>query len=151
MASPPPVYSVTDSRLSILIGRIPKFTPVSAYMCNVVPWFPYSQLIALRVAALVRQCLLGWAPSYLCDLCLWHCGSSSSSTGGELLVMQARSSVGLHQAFLVAGPPFGMGFPWSYVCCRWVIYLSSINHLDLCSLAVAGLGVPLSRYIEGAL
>src|SRR5688572_24376841 len=51
-----------------LIGHLPKYTPVSAYMRDVLHWLPDSQRISYRVDALVWRCLLGCAPSYLSDL-----------------------------------------------------------------------------------
>ena len=52
-----------------LIGRIPKYASVSAYMRDVLHWLPASQRISYRIAALVWRCLAGCAPSYLSDLC----------------------------------------------------------------------------------
>src|SRR5688572_2822782 len=48
-----------------LIGRIPKYASVSAYMRDVLHWLPASQRISYRIAALVWRCLAGCAPSYL--------------------------------------------------------------------------------------
>src|SRR5688572_24017820 len=52
-----------------LIGRIPKFGSVSAYMRDVLHWLPVVQRISYRIAALVSRCILGCAPSDLHDLC----------------------------------------------------------------------------------
>src|SRR6218665_1022524 len=52
-----------------LVGRIPKFGRVSAYMRDVLHWLPYPQRIVYRVAALVRRCMEGLAPPYLREQC----------------------------------------------------------------------------------
>jgi len=36
---------------------------------EVLHWLPFSQGISYRIASLVLRCLVGQAPSYLCDLC----------------------------------------------------------------------------------
>ena len=92
-----------------LIGHIPKYAPVSAYMRDVLHWLPASQRISYRIAALVWRCLTGSAPSYLYDLCrpvsdLASRRALRSSTKGELLVPRARSSVRQRRAFSVVGP-----------------------------------------------
>ena len=78
-----------------LIGRIPKFGSVSAYMRHVLHWLPVAQRIPYWVAALVSRCILGCAPSYLCDLCrpvsdvVAH-RALCSATMGQLLIPRAR-------------------------------------------------------------
>src|SRR6218665_3462280 len=52
-----------------LIGRIPKYGSVSAYMRDTLHWLPIAQRICYRIAVLVWWCLLGSAPGYLCELC----------------------------------------------------------------------------------
>ena len=52
-----------------LIGRIPKYGSVSAYMRDMLHWLPIAQRISYRIAVLVWRCLLGSAPGYLCELC----------------------------------------------------------------------------------
>ena len=52
-----------------LVGRIPKFGRVSAYMRDVLHWLPYKRRIVYRVAALVRRCMEGLAPPYLPEQC----------------------------------------------------------------------------------
>ena len=92
-----------------LVGRLPKFAPVSAYMRDVLHWLPVSQRISYRIAAVVSRCVLGCAPSYLRDLC---CPVSDvaarrvlrSSARGELLVPRARLAIRQRRAFSVVGP-----------------------------------------------
>src|SRR6218665_2922680 len=52
-----------------LIGHIPKYASVSAYVHDVLHWLPLSQRILYRISALVWQAVTGCAPSYLTDLC----------------------------------------------------------------------------------
>src|SRR6218665_994443 len=52
-----------------LVGRIPKFGRVSAYIWDVLHWLQYPQRIVYRVAALVRRCMEGLAPPYLWEQC----------------------------------------------------------------------------------
>jgi len=94
-----------------LIGHIPKYAPVSAYMRDVLYWLPASQRISYRIAAQV--CLAvshGYsALSYLSDLCRPVSDFAShralrSSTKGELLVLWTRFLVRQRIAFSVVGP-----------------------------------------------
>src|SRR6218665_603784 len=48
-----------------LIGHIPKYASVSAYMRDVLHWLPVSQRILYRISALVWRSVTGCAPSYL--------------------------------------------------------------------------------------
>jgi len=52
-----------------LVGRIPKFGRVSAYMRDVLHWLPYPQRIVYCVTALVRHCMEGLALPYLREQC----------------------------------------------------------------------------------
>jgi len=45
-----------------LVGRLPKFSPITAYMRDVLHWLPISQRIQYRIAALVSRCVLRYAP-----------------------------------------------------------------------------------------
>ena len=94
-----------------LIGRIPKYDHISAYMRDVLHWLPLKQRIEYRTAALVWRCMLGLAPAYLSELCY---SSSSLSTRslrslrsaeqGLLTVPFARTSTKQNRAFSVVGP-----------------------------------------------
>ena len=92
-----------------LIGHVPKFSPVSAFMRDVLHWLPMQQRISYRIAALVSRCVAGFAPSYLRDLC---CPVSlvparrvlRSATRGELMVPRARLTSVQHRAFAMVGP-----------------------------------------------
>jgi len=50
-----------------LVG--PRFGRVSGCMRDVLHWIPYPQRTVYRVAALVRRCMEGLAPSYLREHC----------------------------------------------------------------------------------
>src|SRR5688572_26034959 len=89
-----------------LIGRLPKFSPVSAYIRDVLHWLPMSQRISYRTAAVVSRCALRCAPSYLRDLCRPVSDVAArralrSATRGELLVLRAGWQ---RRAFSVVGP-----------------------------------------------
>src|SRR6218665_350071 len=92
-----------------LVGRLPKFSPITAYMRDVLHWLPISQWIQYRITALVSWCVIRCAPSYLRDLC---CPVSvlaarrvlRSAAMGELLVPRARLAIMQRRAFSVVGP-----------------------------------------------
>src|SRR6218665_1010137 len=52
-----------------LVGRLPKFASITAYMRDVQHWLPISQRIQYRIIAIDSRYVLRCAPSYLCDLC----------------------------------------------------------------------------------
>src|SRR6218665_3904218 len=92
-----------------LIGHIPKYASVSAYMRDVLHWLPVSLCILYRISALVWRSVTGCAPSYLTDLCrpvsdLASHRALRSSARGELLVPRARSALKQRRAFSVIGP-----------------------------------------------
>jgi hypothetical protein len=99
-----------------LIGRLPKFSPVSAYIRDVLHWLPISQRISYRTAAVVSRCVLGCAPSYLRDLCrpvsdVVARRALRSVTTGQLLVPRARLTARQRRAFSVVGPSIWNGLP----------------------------------------
>jgi len=49
-----------------LVGRLPKFASITAFMRDVLHWLPISQRIRYRITAMVSRCVLRYAPSYLC-------------------------------------------------------------------------------------
>jgi hypothetical protein len=99
-----------------LIGRIPKFGSVSAYMRDVLHWLPVAQRIPYRIAALVSRCIVGCAPSYLRDLCrpvsdVVARRALRSATTGQLLVPRARLAARQRRAFSIAGPSIWNDLP----------------------------------------
>ena len=63
-----------------------------------------------------------------------------------MLKLQLGSVV--HSPWLVSPP--GMNSPWKSVSCLKIMKLRSAGCLRLICIIVAGLGVPLSRFLEGA-
>src|SRR6218665_3790084 len=49
--------------------RLPRFSPITAYMRDVLHWLPISQRIQYCITALVSRFVLSCAPSFLRDLC----------------------------------------------------------------------------------
>ena len=99
-----------------LIGRLPKFSPVSAYMRDVLHWLPVSQRISYRIAALVSRCILGSAPSYLRSVCRPVSDVAArrvlrSATRGGLLVPRARLVTAQRRAFSIVGPSIWNDLP----------------------------------------
>ena len=99
-----------------LIGRIPKFGSVSAYMRDVLHWLPVAQRIPYRIAALVSRCIVGCAPSYLRDLCrpvsdVVARRALRSATTEQLLVPRARLAARQRRAFSIAGPSIWNDLP----------------------------------------
>ena len=107
-----------------LIGHIRKYSPVTAYMRDVLRWLPVSQRISYRVAALVWQCLLGSAShTYLIFTVRFLTRSVVgplilSGEGGKLLSsgpIPQSGSAGPSQ--LLLDPPFRMDSRWTCACC----------------------------------
>ena len=79
-------------------------------------WLPVSQRISFRIAAMVSRCVLGFAPSYLRDLCRPVSDVAArrvlpSATRGELLVPRARLATRQRRAFSVVGPSIWNDLP----------------------------------------
>ena len=49
--------------VSLLAGRLPRFSAITTYISDVLHWLQY------RIAILVSCCVFHCTPSYLCDLC----------------------------------------------------------------------------------
>lgn len=99
-----------------LIGRIPRFGHVTAYMRDDLHWLPFPERISYRVSSLVWRSLEGSAPRYLRELCcstlnVQRRGSLRSSSQVELIVPHSRTSMRQHRAFSVAGPAAWNGLP----------------------------------------
>src|SRR6218665_3819380 len=135
-----------------LIGRIPKY--VSAYMHDILHWLPIAQRISYRMAVLVWRCLLGSGPPYLCKLCRPVFGLPGRRALPLLLasywylVLKLQLGSVLHSPLLV--PPPGMDSPGESVSCLKIMKVHSAGCLRVICIIVAGLGVPLSRFLEGA-
>src|SRR6218665_778646 len=106
------IYTLLDRVLrsaSRLVGRLPKFSSITAYVRDVLHWLPISQRIQYWITAMISPCVLQCAPTYSCDLC---CPVSvlaarrvlRSANSGEILVPRARLAIMQRKAFLVVGP-----------------------------------------------
>src|SRR6218665_1291424 len=78
-----------------LIGCMPKYGSVSAYMRDTLHWLPIAQRISYSIAVLVWRCLLGSAPGYLCELCR----PVSGPPGRRALRSSVTGHSGAHQAY----------------------------------------------------
>ena len=99
-----------------LIGRIPKFGHITAFMRDVLHWLPLKQRIVYRIAALAWHCLLGLAPAYLRELCSPALSTRTSRSlrsaeQGVLAVPFSRTSTRQNRAFSVVGPSTWNGLP----------------------------------------
>ena len=99
-----------------LIGRLPKFSSVSAYMRDVLHWLPVSQRISYRIAALVSRCIIGSAPFYLRSLCRPVSDVAArrvlrSARTGELLVPRTHLVTAQRRAFSIVGPSIWNDLP----------------------------------------
>src|SRR5678815_5370709 len=52
-----------------LIGGIPKFAHISGYIRDTLHWLPIQQRVNFKILSLMRNCLVGVAPSYLRSFC----------------------------------------------------------------------------------
>ena len=99
-----------------LIGRIPKFASVSAYMRGVLHLLPVAQRISYRIADLDSRCILGYTPSYVRDLCrsvsdVVARRALRSATTVQLLGPRTRLTARQHRAFSVAVPSIWNDLP----------------------------------------
>src|SRR6218665_3245185 len=137
-----------------LIGHIPKYASVSAYMHDVLHWLPVSQCILYRISALVWRSITGCAPSYLTDLCR-PVSDLASRRVLRLVVSFWFLGPALHlnsiELSLLLAPALGMNSLLHCAWCSGTTRLLSASFLRHFSLAVAGLRAHLSRFLEGAL
>src|SRR6218665_3055750 len=101
---------------SRLIGRIPKYGYVSAYMRDTLHWLPIAQRISYTIAVLVWRCFLGSTPGCLCEFCRPVSGlprrrALRSSVTGQLLVPRAKTATRQRRAFSIVGPSTWNGLP----------------------------------------
>jgi hypothetical protein len=92
-----------------LVGGFSRFDHVSSFMKDILHWLPLQQRILFRVSSIVWHCILGQAPSYLCELFILVSTflgrlSLRSATRGDFLVPFARTSTMQRCAFSVVGP-----------------------------------------------
>ena len=134
-----------------LIRRVPKFSPVSAYMRDVLHWLPISQRISYRTAAVLSRCVLGCAPAYLRDLCRPVYDDAArralrSTTRGELLIPRARLAIKQRRAFSVVVLPSGNDLPLKLRSLLVSHPAGFYKSSSLFSLFVFGTGALLSSF-----
>src|SRR6218665_2302953 len=126
-----------------LIGRIPKYGSVLAYMRDTLHWLPIAQRICYRIAVTFVSSV-DWYLVYL-DA---EPFVPLLPTSYWCLVLKRQLGSVAHSPLLV--PPPGMDSPWKSVSCLKIMKVRFAGCLRLICTAVAGLGVPLSRFLEGA-
>jgi len=102
-----------------LIGGIPKFGHISAFIRDSLHWLPIQQRIQFKTLSLMRNCLTGMAPSYLRSACtlvssLPARASLRSSAHGLLIVPRMRSATAQSKCFAYAGPSAWNSLPLSF-------------------------------------
>ena len=99
-----------------LIGGVPKFGHISAFMRDVLHWLPVQQRIHYRVSSTVWHCVLGRAPTYLQELFTLTSACSGrrslrSASRGDFMVPHARSATRQRRAFSIVGPSLWNSLP----------------------------------------
>ena len=146
----PPGCGVTRWRVHQVWPHIP------IYAGSIAPGFHSHRSISYKIVSLVWQCLSGWAPSYLCELChpLYSCAGRStlrSSAHSDLVVPFACSATMQSHSFSVVGPTTWNGLPLDLkhlpkgACSQFYQLLKTVL------FRLAWSGVPLSRDLEGPL
>src|SRR5688572_31087813 len=92
-----------------VIGGIPKFGHISAFIRDSLHWLPIQQRVQFKTISLMRNCLTGVAPSYLRSACVLVSSlparaSLRSSSHGLLIVPLMRSATAQSRSFAYAGP-----------------------------------------------
>ena len=128
-----------------------KYVWMYAYMIciRMLHWLPISQRIQYHITAMVSWCVLC---SYLCDLCCPVSVLASrrvlhSAARGELLVPRAHLATMQQRAFSVVGPSAWNDLPLSCIACWWPALPNFTSPSSPSSLAMTGLGAPLSSSV----
>src|SRR5688572_18151257 len=92
-----------------LIGGIPKFGHISAFIRDSLHWLPIQQRVQFKIISLMRNCLTGVAQSYLRSACVLVSSlparaSLRSSAHGLLIVPLMCSATAQSRCFAYAGP-----------------------------------------------
>ena len=101
-----------------LIGGIPKFSHISGYIRDTLHWLPIQQRVQFKILSLMRNCLVGVAPSYLRSFCTFVSSlparaSLRSSTNGLMVVPRMRSATAHSRCFARVGPSAWNSLPQS--------------------------------------
>ena len=92
-----------------LIAGLPKFSHISDFIRDTLHWLPVPQRIEFKILTLMRNSLLGVAPSYLralCNLVSTLPGRSAlrSAANGLLVVPRMRGATAQSRSFAYLGP-----------------------------------------------
>src|SRR6218665_3054602 len=89
-----------------MIGGVPRFGHITAYMRDVLHWLPVQQCIHYRISSIVWHCVLGNETYYLLELFILTsaCRSLRSASKGDFLVPRARTATRQKRAFSIVGP-----------------------------------------------
>jgi hypothetical protein len=92
-----------------LIAGLPKFSHISVFIRDTLHWLPVPQRIEFKILTLMRNSLLGVAPSYLRSLCILVSslpGRSAlrSAASGLLVVPRMRGATAQSRSFAYVGP-----------------------------------------------
>ena len=101
-------HSHTNTHIKTLAYKH-SHTSLTAYIRDTLHWLPVAQRISYRVAVLVRRCLIGSAPAYLCELSSSVSSVSGrralrSSVAGQVWVPRATTATRQRQSFSIVGP-----------------------------------------------
>src|SRR6218665_1626422 len=106
-------------------------------------------------AVSVWRCLLGGAPGYLCELCRPVSGlpgrrALRSSVTDQLLVPRAKTATRQRRELSIVGSSTWNGLPLEIRVLPKIMKVRFAGCFRQICIAVAGLGAPLSRFLEGA-
>ena len=101
-----------------LIGGIPKFGHISCFIRDSLHWLPIQQRVQFKILSLMRNCVVGVAPSYLRSLCTLVSSIPSraclrSSAHGLMVVPRMRSATAYSRSFACVGPSAWNSLPHS--------------------------------------
>jgi hypothetical protein len=101
-----------------LIGDIPKFAHISVYIRDSLHWLPVRKRIQFKTLTLMRNCIVGSAPSYLKELCTFVSSLPArptlrSSSRGLLVVPRVHSATAQSRSFANVGPSIWNRLPLS--------------------------------------
>src|SRR5688572_31998125 len=93
----------------MLIDAIPKFAHISGYIRDTLHWLPIQQRVNFKILSLMRNCLVGVAPSCLRSFCTFVSSlparaSLRSSARGLMVVPRMRSATDHSRCFARVRP-----------------------------------------------
>src|SRR6218665_2584570 len=115
-----------------LVGRLPKFSSIIVYMCDVLRWLPIISVDTVSYHCDGLPLCPSMGPSYLCDQCQsWQCWLGSAARG-ELFVLRVRLAIMQQRTFLIVGPsalndiPFELRSPQMAHPSKLILHLSEV-------------------------